>query len=101
LGFVYSATNHFIITKRERFLKPFLIFSISKEYILKGKMHALQPKHKKLNSDETDKVLKNFNIALAQLPKISKKDPALPEGCDKGDVVEISRPDEVYYRVVI
>ena len=64
-------------------------------------MHVLQPKHIKLNSDETDKVLKEHNIALAQLPKISKKDPALPEGCETGDVVKISRPDEVYYRVVI
>ena len=64
-------------------------------------MHVLQPKHTKLNSDETDKVLNEHNIALAQLPKISKKDPALPEGCDTGDVVKISRADEVYYRVVI
>ena len=64
-------------------------------------MHVLQPKHKKLNSDDTGKVLKKFNIALAQLPKISKKDPALPEDCETGDVVEISRPDEIYYRVVI
>ena len=64
-------------------------------------MHALQPKHTKLNSSETDKVLKEHNIALSQLPKISKKDPALPEGCETGDVVEISRADETYYRVVI
>ena len=64
-------------------------------------MHALQPKHAKLSSTEADKVLSEHNIALAQLPKISKKDPALPEGCDTGDVVKISRPDEIYYRVVI
>jgi DNA-directed RNA polymerase subunit H len=64
-------------------------------------MHVLQPKHTKLNSDEADKVLKEHNIALAQLPKISKKDAALPEGCETGDVVKISRADEVYYRVVI
>ncbi len=64
-------------------------------------MHALQPKHKKLSSTEADKVLKEHNIALAQLPKISKKDPALPEGCETGDVVEISRINETYYRVVI
>jgi DNA-directed RNA polymerase subunit H len=64
-------------------------------------MHVLQPKHTKLNTDEADKVLAKFNIALAQLPKISKKDPALPEGCDTGDVVKISRADEDYFRVVI
>ncbi len=64
-------------------------------------MHVLQPKHAKLSSDEIEKVLKEHNIALAQLPKISKKDSALPEGCETGDVVKISRADEVYYRVVI
>jgi len=64
-------------------------------------MHILQPKHTKLNSSEAEKVLNEYNIALAQLPKISKKDPALPEGCETGDVVKISRADEIYYRVVI
>ena len=64
-------------------------------------MHVLQPKHTKLNSSEAEKVLNEYNIALAQLPKISKKDPALPEGCETGDVVKISRADEIYYRVVI
>jgi len=78
-----------------------LIFSLSKGNILKGKMHILQPKHEKLSSDETKKVLNEHNIALAQLPKISKKDPALPEGCETGEVVKISRADGVYYRVVI
>jgi len=64
-------------------------------------MHVLQPKHTKLNTDEVSKVLTKFNIALAQLPKISKKDPALPEGSETGDVVKISRADEDYFRVVI
>lgn len=64
-------------------------------------MHVLQPKHTKLSSSEAEKVLSEYNIALAQLPKISKKDPALPEGCETGDIVKISRVDEVYYRVVI
>jgi DNA-directed RNA polymerase subunit H (RpoH/RPB5) len=64
-------------------------------------MHILQPKHEKLNSNDVEKLLKEFNIALAQLPKISRKDPNLPEGCNTGNVVKISRADEVYYRVVI
>ncbi len=64
-------------------------------------MHVLQPKHAKLSLNEAEKVLNKFNIALVQLPKISKKDPALPEGCETGDVVKISRADEIYYRVVI
>ena len=64
-------------------------------------MHALQSKHTKLSEKEAKELLEKLNIALAQLPKISKKDPALPEGCDTGDVVKISRPDEEYYRIVI
>lgn len=64
-------------------------------------MHILQPKHVKLNLSEIKKILDDFNIALVQLPKISKNDLALPEGCDTGDVVKISRADETYHRVVI
>ena len=67
-------------------------------------MHVLQPKHTKLSSDDIEKISSKFNIALAQLPKISKKDAALPEGCETGDVVEIERTGEfaeTYYRVVI
>ena len=64
-------------------------------------MHVLQPKHVKMSPGEAKKLLEEFNIALAQLPKISKKDAALPEGCGKGDIVKISRVGEIYYRVVI
>lgn len=67
-------------------------------------MHILQPKHTKLSLDDTEKILKKLNISLAQLPKISKKDPALPEDCKKGDIIKIERENEVaetYYRVVI
>jgi len=67
-------------------------------------MHVLQPKHTKLSSDGIDKILAKLNISLSQLPKISKKDSALPEGCETGDVVEIERTGdfaETYYRVVI
>ena len=67
-------------------------------------MHVLQPKHTKLTSSEAEELIKKFNISLAQLPKISKKDPGLPEGCNTGDVVKIERIgdlSEIYYRVVI
>jgi DNA-directed RNA polymerase subunit H len=67
-------------------------------------MHALQPNHTRLSSSDAEKILGDFNIALSQLPKISKKDPALPEGCETGDVVKIERlgdSAEVYFRVVI
>jgi len=85
--------------ERQKFLKPFFVFLISKGDILK--MHVLQPKHVKLGSSETEKLLDEFNISLVQLPKISKSDAGLPEGCEKGDVVKILRADEIYFRVVI
>ena len=64
-------------------------------------MHILQPKHTVLKAQEVDKLLQEFNIVLAQLPKISVNDPALPEGINSGDVVKIERKEETYDRVVI
>jgi len=67
-------------------------------------MHTLQPKHTKLKQEDVDKLLKKFNIALSQLPKISKKDASLPEDVETGDVFKIERKGdsgEIYYRVVI
>tara|TARA_Y100000310_G_scaffold345365_1_gene464172 strand:+ start:1394 stop:1600 length:207 start_codon:yes stop_codon:yes gene_type:complete len=67
-------------------------------------MHALQPKHIKLKSEEVEKLFSKHNISTSQLPKIKEVDPALPEGCTKGDVIKIERKDgdkiNLYYRVV-
>lgn len=66
-------------------------------------MHALQPKHTKLKTDEVKKLLAKYNISLAQLPKIKVDDPALPEGTAPGDVFKIERKEgdkiDLYYRV--
>ncbi len=72
-------------------------------------MHILQPKHTKLKEKEAEDILKKFNISKAQLPKILSTDPALPEGFQTGDVIEIERQDKeedsgkvnIYYRVVV
>ena len=68
-------------------------------------MHILQPKHTKLKPEEVEKLLKDLNISLAQLPKIKITDTGLPEGCEKGDVIKIERKEEdkthIYYRVVV
>jgi DNA-directed RNA polymerase subunit H len=70
-------------------------------------MHILQPKHIKLNEKETEELLENLNISKSQLPKILSSDPALPEGCNIGDILRIERKDSetgeinLYYRVVI
>lgn len=63
-------------------------------------MHILQPPHKKLSQEEAKKVLDKYNIGLTQLPIISLNDLALPEGCNKGDLIEIKRENGLYYRVV-
>jgi DNA-directed RNA polymerase subunit H len=69
------------------------------------KMHILQPKHSKLNEKESEELLANFNISKAQLPKILSTDPALPEGCEVGDIIKIERKegDKIlpYFRVVV
>ena len=68
-------------------------------------MHILQPKHIKLKPDEVKKLLEQFNITVSQLPMIKLDDPALSEGCVKGDVIKIIRKEEdkinFYYRVVV
>ena len=68
-------------------------------------MHILQPKHVKLKPDEAKKLLDKYDISVSQLPVIKADDPALPEGCVKGDVVKIERKEEdkinLYFRVVI
>lgn len=68
-------------------------------------MHILQPKHIKLKSEEVKKLIEKYNISLSQLPIIKIEDPALPEGCVKGDVIKIERKDgdkiTQYFRVII
>lgn len=68
-------------------------------------MHKLQPKHTILSEEETQKILEQFNISKAQLPKIFQSDPALPEGSQMGDVVKIERREgkeaNIYYRVIV
>jgi DNA-directed RNA polymerase subunit H (RpoH/RPB5) len=68
-------------------------------------MHILQPKHIKLNEKEIQKLLGELNISKSQLPKIILTDPALPEGCQVGDIIKIERKEEektiLYFRVVV
>lgn len=68
-------------------------------------MHTLQPKHHKMKNEEVERILDELNISKAQLPKIKQEDPALPEGCEVGNVIKIERKFgekiSLYYRVVI
>ncbi|PIN94066.1 DNA-directed RNA polymerase subunit H [Candidatus Pacearchaeota archaeon CG10_big_fil_rev_8_21_14_0_10_35_13] len=69
-------------------------------------MHVLQPKHSLMKPQEVEELLTKLNVSSAQLPKIKFDDPALPEGCDRGDVIKIERKNDegvstVYYRLVV
>jgi DNA-directed RNA polymerase subunit H (RpoH/RPB5) len=68
-------------------------------------MHVLQPKYTKLKPEEVDKLVKDLNISLVQLPKIKINDPYIPENSKVSDVVRIERDNEgkksVYYRVIV
>ena len=64
-------------------------------------MHILQSKHRRMKAEEVEKLLTEYGIGLSQLPKISQKDAALPEGCNVGDVIEVKREAGSYYRVVV
>jgi DNA-directed RNA polymerase subunit H (RpoH/RPB5) len=67
--------------------------------------HILQPKHTKLSEKEAEELLRKINVSRAQIPKILMNDPALPEGCEVGNLIKIERRNEektsVYYRVVV
>jgi len=65
-------------------------------------MHVLQSKHVKLSEKESEKILKEYNLSKSQLPKILSTDPALPEGCNPGDIIKIERKgSKPFYRVVV
>ncbi len=68
-------------------------------------MHILQSKNSKLKQEEVEKLLQEFNISLAQLPKISMKDAIFSEEVTVGDVIRFERKSkdglEEYFRVVI
>jgi DNA-directed RNA polymerase subunit H len=68
--------------------------------------HVLVPKHDKCSEKEKTEVLEKYNISLKQLPRISKKDPAIVHlDVEAGDVIKITRKGSnagsaTFYRVV-
>lgn len=68
--------------------------------------HELIPQHKVLPEGDRKKVLEQFGISEAQLPRILASDPALNGMAPKiGDIVQITRKDSTgeyeYYRLVV
>jgi len=68
--------------------------------------HELVPEHTVLDEDVLEEVLEDYEIERTELPKIKRKDPALPDDAEVGDVIEIVRDsrttdEAIVYRLVI
>ncbi len=69
--------------------------------------HELVPKHRIMNPEEVEELLKKYGIKKWQLPKILATDPVVVLlGAKEGDVLEITRKSPTageakYYRVVV
>jgi DNA-directed RNA polymerase subunit H len=68
--------------------------------------HDLVPEHTVVSEDDLAAVLDEYDIDRTDLPKIKRTDPALPDGAEVGDVVEVVRDSRttdraVVYRLVI
>lgn len=73
----------------------------------KSLKHVLVPTHIKLSQKEKQELFEKYNISLRELPKISKRDPAIRHlDVEEGDVIKVMRQsptagESVFYRGVI
>jgi DNA-directed RNA polymerase subunit H len=68
--------------------------------------HELVPDHTLLDESEVEEVLEEYQVKRTNLPKIKRRDPALPKEAEAGDVVRIERDSRttdtaVVYRLVV
>ena len=68
--------------------------------------HELVPEHTLLDEPEVEDVLEEYQVKKTNLPKIKRRDPALPKEAEPGDVVRIERDSRttdtaVVYRLVV
>jgi len=68
--------------------------------------HELVPEHTVLDEPEVEEVLEEYQVKKTNLPKIKRRDPALPKEVEPGDVVRIERDSRttdtaVVYRLVV
>ena len=68
--------------------------------------HVLIPKHERLSAKDKKDLLEKYNVSLKQLPRVSKKDPAIQHlNVSEGDIIKITRDSKtagtsIFYRVV-
>ncbi len=68
--------------------------------------HELVPEHVVLDDADVEEVLEEYGVEKTSLPKIKRKDPALPDDAVVGDVIKVIRDsrttdDAIVYRLVI
>ncbi|AEN04707.1 RNA polymerase Rpb5 [halophilic archaeon DL31] len=68
--------------------------------------HELVPDHTLLDEPEVEEVLEEYQVERTNLPKIKRRDPALPKEAEPGNVVRIERDSRttdtaVVYRLVV
>jgi len=68
--------------------------------------HELVPDHIVLSEDEVEDVLAEYDVERTSLPKLKRRDPALPDEAEPGDVVKVVRDsrttdEAIVYRLVI
>jgi len=68
--------------------------------------HELVPEHTVLSEDEVADVLEEYGVERTSLPKIKRRDPALPDEAEPGDVIKVVRDsrttdEAIVYRLVI
>ncbi|MCQ4334691.1 DNA-directed RNA polymerase subunit H [Natronomonas sp. F2-12] len=68
--------------------------------------HNLVPEHTVLDREEVENVLSEYDIRRTDLPKIQRRDAALPDDAEVGDVVKIVRDsrttdEAIVYRLVV
>ena len=68
--------------------------------------HNMVPEHAVLDRDTVESVLAEYDLKRTDLPKIQRRDAALPDEAEVGDVVKIVRDsrttdEAVVYRLVV
>jgi len=63
--------------------------------------HNMVPEHTVIDRETVDEVLAEYDIGRTDLPKIHRRDAALPDDAEVGDVVKIVRDSRTTDRAVI
>jgi len=68
--------------------------------------HELVPDHTVIDEETVEDLLAEYGIERTDLPKIRRKDPALPDEAELGDVIKVTREsrttdEATTYRLVI